>query len=57
MLFGEKLERRRDRLPSAFVQSPKNFKIFFSTNPEKYISNTLRQKIDEALSEYLIANI
>ncbi len=25
----------------------------FSTNPEKYISVRLRQKIDEAVSEYL----
>jgi hypothetical protein len=25
----------------------------FSTNPEKYISNTLRQKIDEVVAEYL----
>ena len=27
----------------------------FSTNPEKYISDRLRQKIDEAVSEYLAA--
>ncbi|NJL51921.1 MAG: hypothetical protein HC930_06290 [Hydrococcus sp. SU_1_0] len=27
----------------------------FSTNPEKYISNTLRQKIDETVNEYLAA--
>jgi hypothetical protein len=25
----------------------------FSTNPEKYISNALRQKIDEVVAEYL----
>ena len=27
----------------------------FSTNPEKYISDRLRKKIDEAVSEYLAA--
>ncbi len=27
----------------------------FSTNPEKYINDRLRQKIDEAVSEYLAA--
>ena len=27
----------------------------FSTNPEKYISDRLRQKIDEAVGEYLAA--
>ena len=27
----------------------------FSSNPEKYISNTLRQKIDETVNEYLAA--
>ena len=27
----------------------------FSTNPEKYIGDRLRQKIDEAVSEYLAA--
>jgi hypothetical protein len=27
----------------------------FSTNPEKYISDRLREKIDEAVSEYLAA--
>ena len=27
----------------------------FSTNPEKYINNRLRQKLDEAVKEYLAA--
>ena len=27
----------------------------FSTNPEKYINDRLRQRIDEAVSEYLAA--
>ena len=27
----------------------------FSTSPEKYISNVLRQKIEQAVNEYLIA--
>jgi hypothetical protein len=27
----------------------------FSTNPDKYISDRLREKIDEAVSEYLAA--
>ncbi len=27
----------------------------FSTNPEKYISDRLREKIDEAVKEYLAA--
>ncbi len=28
---------------------------YFSTSPEKYVSHALRQKIDEAVSEYLAA--
>ena len=27
----------------------------FSTNPEKYINHSLRQKLDETVSEYLAA--
>lgn len=27
----------------------------FSTNPEKYVSDRLRERIDEAVSEYLAA--
>jgi hypothetical protein len=27
----------------------------FSTNPEKYISDRLREKLDETVSEYLAA--
>ena len=27
----------------------------FSSNPEKYLSDRLRQKLDEAISEYLAA--
>ncbi len=45
----------------AFVLIPLMFEAVndlideFSTSPEKYVSNALRQKIDEAVSEYLAA--
>ena len=51
-------ESEYSQIPS-FVLVPLMFEAIndlieeFSTNPEKYISDRLRQKIDEAVSEYL----
>lgn len=48
-------------MTNAFVLVPLMFEAIndlideFSTNPEKYISDHLRQKIDEAVGEYLAA--
>ena len=54
------VESEYSHVPS-FVLVPLMFEAIndlideFSTNPEKYISDRLRQKIDEAVSEYLAA--
>ena len=53
-------ESEYNQVPS-FVLVPIMFEAInewieeFSTNPEKYISSRLRQKIDEAVNEYLAA--
>lgn len=53
-------ESQYSQVPS-FVLVPAMFEAVnelieeFSTEPEKYISDRLRQKIDEAVSEYLAA--
>ena len=50
-----------DRHVPSFVLVPLMFEAVndlideFSSDPEKYISDRLRQKIDEAVSEYLAA--
>lgn len=53
-------ESEYSQIPS-FVLVPFMFEAInewieeFSTNPEKYISDRLREKIDEAVREYLAA--
>ena len=53
-------ESEYSQIPS-FVLVPFMFEAInewiekFSTNPEKYISDRLREKIDEAVKEYLAA--
>jgi hypothetical protein len=53
-------ESEYSQIPS-FVLVPLMFEAVndlideFSTNPEKYISDRLREKIDETVSEYLAA--
>ncbi len=53
-------ESEYSHIPS-FVLVPLMFEAIndlideFSTNPEKYVSNSLRQKIDETVNEYLAA--
>ncbi len=53
-------ESEYSQVPS-FVLVPLMFEAInewieeFSTNPEKYISDRLREKIDEAVREYLAA--